>query len=101
MLRKMLVMFLILLVVGCGSKVTVTSVKIETRMNGRVEYFAVTDCGDKEVTRRVYNDLVYKLNHLATGKTLTCDMEKGLSGIYDLAVCFQDVIVVSEAGAEQ
>ena len=100
MLRKMLVMFLILLSLGCTGKMQVKGVKIVTLMSGKVEYYALTDCGEKEVSKGVYDNLVYKLNHLAAGKILMCDMEKGLGGIYDLAVCFQDVIAVSEAGEE-
>ena len=100
MLRKMLLMFLILLSLGCTGKMQVKGVKIVTLMSGKVEYYALTDCGDKEVSKGVYTNLVYKLNHLAAGKLLMCDMESGPGGVYDIAVCFQDVIAVSEAGEE-
>ena len=100
-IRILFLIFVGLLLVSCASKAEVKGVESKTLMNGQTVYYALTDCGKREVSQTVYADLVYKLNHLAVGKTLMCDMERGPGGVYDLAVCFQDVIAVSEAGAGQ
>ena len=99
--RRLFMMFVVLLACGCASKVQIKGVEIKTLMNGKTVYLANTDCGDREVTRQVYGDLVYKLNNLSAGRTLVCDMEKGLNGVYDMAICFLDVIAVSEIDTTQ
>jgi hypothetical protein len=94
-------MFIVLLACGCASKVQIKGVEIKTLMNGKTVYLANTDCGDREVTRQVYSGLVYKLNNLSAGKTLICDMERGLTGVYDVAICFLGVLAVSEIDTGQ
>lgn len=101
MKRKRLLVFLILLAVGCAGKVEVKGVESKTLMNGKQVYYAHTNHGVREVTEGVYTSLVYKLNSLVTGKKLICDMEKGGRGVWDMAICFQGIVVVSEIDTAQ
>ena len=102
-LRAQLTAMIIILAIACGcaSKAQIKGVEIKTLMNGKTVYLANTDCGDREVTHRVYSDLVYMLSNLSADRTLVCDMEKGPTGVYDMAICFVDVIVVKEINTGQ
>ena len=72
-----------------------TGVYSDTLMNGKTVYYAQTDEGDRRITKRVYENLVAKLNGLSAGHGLGCDMEKAPgSNVYDISYCSPVVLVV-------
>ena len=89
MRKIVLILLCVVILSSCGGEVHVTGVHYTELMSGATLYYAQVSGGDKQVNKRLYDELLGALEALGECQKLMCTFSKDnpLSEVDDWAVC--------------